>query len=51
MLNETPEAAHPTKRRHVARKAGVLAVLVAVVVMALGAFAFTHFLDKKLGNT
>ena len=27
---------------------GVVALL--VVVMALGAFAFTHFLDKKLGN-
>ena len=37
MLNETLEAAHPTTRRHTAKKAGMLAVLVAVVVMALGA--------------
>lgn len=26
------------------------AVVLAVIVVALGAFAFTHFLDKKLGN-
>jgi len=25
-------------------------VVIAVVVMAIGAFAFTHFLDRKLGN-
>ena len=50
MLNETPEAAHPTKRRNTAKKAGVVAVLVAVVVMALAACSPEEDRGKDLVN-